>query len=75
MKAKASHPQGERPSEPKSKFKIESQEDYALALNRLKALEAGERSEEEEAEAAALKRAISVWDTRYGQASTNSKTS
>ena len=65
MKVTASHPQGERPSEPKSKFEIESREDYALALGRLKALGAGERSEDEEAEMSALKKPVKIWDGRH----------
>ncbi|MGO4171528.1 hypothetical protein [Bosea sp. TAF32] len=62
MKVKAIHHPDQRPSEPNSKFEIESREDYALALDRLKALEAGERSDDEEAEVSALKKAVRAWD-------------
>lgn len=65
MKAKAIHYPDQRPSEPNSKFEIESREDYAVALDRLKALEAGERSEDEQAEMSALKQAVRAWDGRH----------
>jgi len=51
----------------KAEFKIEAQEDYALAVDRLKALEAGHQSEEESVEAEGLRAAIEAWDGRRAE--------
>ena len=53
-----------RESELATKLVIETQEDYALAVDRLKALQASHKSEEDRAEARALKAAIKTWDGR-----------
>ncbi|CAH1672552.1 conserved hypothetical protein [Hyphomicrobiales bacterium] len=67
MKAKTDHQQDGRPSEPAPRFELETQEDYALAVDRLNALEAGQQSEGEVAEADALRAAIKAWDGRHAE--------
>ncbi|MDR6872166.1 hypothetical protein J2Y55_003182 [Bosea sp. BE125] len=47
------------------RIQIETSEDYALALKRIKALNGSQRSQSEEAELEALNQAVRRWDRRH----------
>ncbi|AOO81578.1 hypothetical protein BHK69_14935 [Bosea vaviloviae] len=66
MKTHVQHDPAERASEAPTRITIETSEDYALALRRIKALNRSQRSQSEEAELEALNEAVRGWDSRHG---------
>ena len=65
MKTHVQHDPAERASEAPMRIQIETSEDYALALKRIKALNGSQRSQSEEAELEALNQAVRRWDRRH----------
>jgi hypothetical protein len=65
MKTRVDHDPAERASEAATKIQIETPEDYALALKRIKALNRSQRSQSDEAELEALNEAVRGWDSRH----------
>ncbi|CAN7655384.1 hypothetical protein LJR009_005953 [Bosea sp. LjRoot9] len=66
MKTHVQHDPAERASDAPTRIQIETSEDYALALRRIKTLNRSQRSQSEEAELEALNEAIRGWDSRHG---------
>jgi hypothetical protein len=65
MKTHVQHEPTERASDAPTRIQIETPEDYALALRRIKSLNGSQRSQSEEAELEALNRAVRGWDRRH----------
>ena len=65
MKTRVQHDPAERASDAPTKIQIETPEDYALALGRIKALNRSQRTQSEEAELEALNQAVRRWDRRH----------
>jgi hypothetical protein len=65
MKTRVQHDPAERASEAPTKIQIETSEDYALALKRIKALNRSQRAQSDEAELEALNQAVRSWDNRH----------
>ncbi len=65
MKTHVQHDPAERASDACVKIELDTSEDYALALRRIKTLNRSQRSQSEEAELEALNEAVRDWDNRH----------
>lgn len=65
MKTHVHHDPADRASDAPTRIQIETPEDYALALDRIKALNRSQRSQSQEAELEALNQAVRRWDRRH----------